>query len=78
MIKGEKEFLELLKAGLWNAPLDLSMFSSQTDWERILQLAKEQTVMGVITDGLSGVPREKQGERRVMMQFYARTMALED
>lgn len=78
MIKGEKEFLELLKAGLWNAPLDLSMFSSQTDWERILQLAKEQTVMGVITDGLSCVPREKQGERRVMMQFYARTMALED
>lgn len=78
MIRGEKEFLELLKAGLWNAPLDLSLFSPNTDWERIQQLAKEQTVMGIITDGLSGVPREKQGARPVMMRFYARTMALED
>ena len=77
-MKGEKEFLELLKAGLWGSPLDLTVFSKDTDWEAVYQLAKEQTVIGVITDGLSALPKEYHGARPTMMQFFARTMNLED
>lgn len=77
-MKGEREFLELLKAGLWGSQLDLSVFGKDTDWDVVYQLAKEQTVIGVITDGLSALPKENHGARPTMMQFFARTMNLED
>ena len=77
-MKGEKEFLELLKAGLWGSQPDLTVFGKDTDWTAVYQLAKEQTVIGVITDGLSALPKEYHGARPTMMQFFARTMNLED
>ena len=77
-MKSEREFLELLKAGLWGSTLDLSVFGKDTDWTVVYQLAKEQTVIGVITDGLSALPKQYHGARPTMMQFFARTMSLED
>ena len=77
-MKSEREFLELLKAGLWGSQPDLTVFGKDTDWTTVYQLAKEQTVIGVITDGLSSLPKEYHGARPTMMQFFARTMNLED
>ena len=77
-MRSERCFLELLKAGLWGTSPDLSLFDGKTDWERILRIAEEQTVVGVVADGIALLPKEYHGERRVMMLFFARAMALED
>ena len=71
-------FLELLRVGLWGGSLNTSLFEKDVDWRRVLELAGEQTVIGVVTDAVSLLQTELRGERPVMMQFFARTMALED
>ena len=76
--KNYQIFLELLRAGLWEISPDLSLFDSAIDWRQVLEIAGEQTVLGVVTDAVALIPKEKQGERPVMMQFFARTMGLED
>lgn len=77
-MSSERCFLELLKAGLWGTSPDLSLFDGKTDWEGILRIAEEQTVVGVVADGIALLPKDYHGERRVMMLFFARAMALED
>lgn len=77
-MKSEKEFLALLKAGLWGSEPDVSVFEKDTDWDMVYQLTKEQTVVGVVTDGISALPKQYHGPRPKIMQFYARTMNLED
>jgi hypothetical protein len=77
-MKSEKEFLALLKAGLWGSEPDVSVFGKDTDWDMVYQLTKEQTVVGVVTDGISALPKQYHGPRPKIMQFYARTMNLED
>lgn len=43
-------FLSLVRAGLWENTLDYG--SGQVDWEKIYQLAEEQSVVGVVLDGI--------------------------
>lgn len=45
-----KTFLSLVRAGLWEKPLVLG--SEQEDWEKVYQLAEEQTVVGVVLAGI--------------------------
>lgn len=71
-------FLQLLKAGLWGKSLDVSRFSAEIDWDGVYQLAQEQTVMGFVAEGISQLPREKQGRRQLMLQFYKQTAEIED
>lgn len=78
LTRTQEAFLALLKAGLWGTFPDTSVFTPNIDWEEILRLSEEQTVTGVITDGIASLPRKYHGARPVMMQFYARTMTLED
>ena len=78
MKREELAFLELLKNGLWNSPLDTAFFSPRVDWSKILRMSEEQSVVGIITDGVSQLPKKYHGDRPVMMQFFARTMTVED
>lgn len=71
-------FLQLYKTGLWGIPLDASTFSAEIDWDGVCRLAQEQTVVGVVTVGISQLPREKQGRRQLMLQFYKQTAEIED
>ena len=71
-------FLELLKAGLWNASPDLSLFEKGTvDWKEVLLLCEEQTVTGIVTSALDKVPQQylNPSDRA---RFYALTMGLQD
>ena len=77
-MKNKKAFLELLKAGLWGTQPEESVFTENTDWDVVYQLTKEQTVVGIVTDGISALPKQFHGPRPKIMQFYARTMSLED
>jgi len=76
--KNYQLFLELLRAGLWGVSPDQSLFDTTIEWGKVLEVGQEQTVVGVLTDGIAMLPNEMRGERRVVMPFFARTMELED
>ena len=45
-------FLALVRAGLWEQPVSLPSLE-ESDWDAILALSEEQTVVGLVGDGLS-------------------------
>ena len=46
-----KAFLELVRTGLWGKNLDLQI-DETTDWQEVSRLATEQSVLGLVLDGL--------------------------
>ena len=53
----QKIFFELLKAGLWGGQRPVQEFKSlkvqdAVDWEKVYQLAQEQSVQGIVLSGL--------------------------
>ena len=60
MRSGQTQFLELLRSGLWKLPADASLFTDQTDWDTIVKYAKQQTVLGLVAEGINSLPSDKQ------------------
>lgn len=52
----EKQFFSLLRSGLRDGAPDAALFPPETDWEALYRLAFEQTVVGVVTDGIHRLP----------------------
>lgn len=55
--KNQQVFFELLKAGLWGDQVSVQVFKSSrvqdsVDWEKVYQLAQEQSVQGIVLSGL--------------------------
>lgn len=53
----ELQFLELLKAGLWERKAAPALFE-QADWEKILTIAEHQTMAGVVGEAIMSLPEE--------------------
>ncbi len=68
-------FLKLLRAGLWEKNVRLSQYKL-IDYPLILQLAEEQTVVGIITAGLEHVEDVKVPQD-FLLQFIGSTLELE-
>ena len=58
MILIENQFFALLRAGLWNKEPDISLFEGDVAWGELLDMAKKQTVLGVLGDGIGKLPEE--------------------
>ena len=56
MTIAQKQFLELLRAGLWGTPADPSLFQEGVDWQTILRIAHQQTTSILVADGISTLP----------------------
>ena len=67
----------LLKIGLWGGKAEPSAFSAYTDWKAIYRLAQQQTVVGLVYDGLSTLPAELQPESALLHQWYAYVVKIE-
>lgn len=56
MDKNQKAFFELLRAGLWENCREFQVsslwFQDSIDWEKVYQLAEEQSVIGVVLAGI--------------------------
>lgn len=56
MDKNQKVFFELLRAGLWENCSEFQVsslwFQDSIDWEKVYQLAEEQSVIGVVLAGI--------------------------
>lgn len=68
-------FFALIRAGLWEKEVSLSQFG-ELDYERILRLAEEQSVVGLIAAGLEHVKDEKPPQALVL-QLVGQTLQIE-
>ena len=72
----EQQFLELLRAGLWEGKVNSALFE-QADWERMMTVAEHQTMTGVVGEAMMSlsddlVPVEWR------MKTVARLVGIED
>lgn len=70
-----KAFIALVRAGLWNKPVELKLFGC-LDYDAILQLAEEQSVVGLVTAGLELVQDVKVSQEW-LLQFIGSTLQIE-
>lgn len=70
-----KAFLELVSAGLWEKEARLSQFDG-VDYEKVMRLAEEQSVVGLVTAGLEHV-QDVKVPQEVLLQFIGQTLQLE-
>lgn len=68
-------FLALLRAGLWEKEVQLLRFG-KIDYEYLLQLAEEQSVVGLVAAGIEQVSDTKPVKKDVL-QFIGRSVQLE-
>lgn len=69
-------FLELVRAGLWEKEARLSLFDKK-DYSRVLSLAEEQSVVGLVTAGLEYV-QDVKVPQEYLLQFVGKTLQIEE
>lgn len=70
MKKTQTQFLELLRAGLWGVPVNPENFKPDSvDWKTVLRIAREQTMLVVVADGIETLPKESWPEKDFMMKL---------
>ena len=72
------EFLELVKAGLWDYLPDNKLFSESTDWKRIYDLSQTQSLSGIVLDGINKLPKELLPPRALYIKWCAEILHIED
>ena len=68
-------FFSLLRAGLWESEANLSQYG-EIDFARILKLAEDQSVVGIVTAGLERV-QDVKVPQEIVLQFVGRTLQVE-
>lgn len=71
----KEAFLELVRAGLWEKEAYLYPFG-KIDYEKILQMAEEQSVIGLVTAGLEQV-KDNKAPRETVLQFIGTSLQIE-
>ncbi len=56
MERSRKQFLELTRSALWGTEPDYAIFEEGIDWAKVLQLANEQALQGVISSAIERLP----------------------
>lgn len=52
----QKQFLELLRAGLWGGCPDVTLFQGEVNWKAIFKISREQAVQVLVADGMEALP----------------------
>ena len=78
MTISQTQFLELLRAGLWGVAADPENFKPDSvDWKAVLRVAKEQTMLAVVADGIETLPKELWPPKEVMMKLAMMRLKIE-
>ena len=78
MTISQTQFLELLRAGLWGVAADPENFKPDSvDWKAVLRVAKEQTMLAVVADGIETLPKELWPPKEVMMKLAIMRLKIE-
>lgn len=71
----QEAFFALVRGGLWESEVRLSQFG-QVDYEEVMRLAEEQSVVGLVTAGLELV-QDIKVPQEVLLQFIGSTLQIE-
>ena len=71
----QKSFLELVKAGLWGNGNPIIRIDETTDWQEVYRLASEQSVLGLVLDGLEH--SEMKPPKVVLLQWIGEVQMIE-
>lgn len=63
----ERQFFSLLRAGLWDWDVDVSLFEGMVDWQTLLEMGRKQTVLGVLADGIAKLPPESRPSQQELL-----------
>lgn len=77
MKKTYAQTIALVKAGLSGEVPPLDLFEGAVDWQGIYDLATSQTVVAIVTDGISNLPDSLKPGIEVLEPFLADTLAIE-
>ncbi|MFI3265240.1 MAG: nucleotidyltransferase family protein [Rikenellaceae bacterium] len=66
----KEQMLELTRCGLWGRELNLSLFAQGVDWDEVLQLAKQQTLLGIISVAIEKLPMSMRPERNKALRLH--------
>ena len=69
-------FFELVRAGLWEEEVRLEQYGRSLDYNEILRLSEEQSVVGLVAAGIEHVFDVKIPQK-VVLQFVGQTLQLE-
>ena len=72
--KNQQAFLELVRAGLWEKEARLALYG-EIDFSAVLDLAEEQSVVGLLAAGFEHVVDGRPAKKDVL-QFIGRTVQL--
>lgn len=75
MNNNQQAFFSLLRAGLWEKDVELRKYGT-TDFTKIMRLAEEQSVVGLVAAGLEHVV-DVQVPKEDVLQFVGQTLQLE-
>ena len=72
-----EQTLALLRAGLWGKAPERDLFTPPVDWKAIYDAATEQTVLGIVTDGIELLPEQLRPGIDELEPFLADVLVVE-
>lgn len=77
--KSQQQLLELLKCGLWGGAVDQDLYGKgKVDWDDILSLSDEQTIMGLVSDAIAMLPIEKRPPKSLFFLFIKKAGEIQE
>ena len=73
----QEQFFALLRAGLWDKPIDTEELGTDVDWKEIYKIAREQTVIGLIADAINTLPAAQRPPMPILQRFIMEKLAIE-
>lgn len=73
----QQAFFALLRAGLWMEPGKQVSLGGSVDWEEVYRLASEQSVLGLVLDGIDYLPNEQRPPKVLLLQWIGEIQILE-
>lgn len=70
-------FLELIRLGLWKEA-EYKPFEIQPNWKTILKIAKEQSMIAIVFDGIKKISKSFMPQKRELLQWYALVVCIEN
>lgn len=68
----QKQFLELLRAGLWGGCPDVTLFQGEVKWKAIFKIAREQAVQVLVADGMEALPEHLAPKKETIYKIAIR------
>lgn len=73
----QQQIIELIRCGLWNFTSDSQLFKDNVDWNRIVNLARQQTMVGVMTEAMVKLPPALRPPKPIYFNAIATTSEIE-